>query len=144
MLELEHPNIIRLETVYESRGSVYLVLELLRGGDLYDKIHTMKSMSEEKAKQILKSVLDALCYIHEKRVMHRDLKPENILLKNESNLNFEVKLADFGLATRVDVDEYLYPKSGTPGYVAPEIFTAAKRYEPVVDIFSLGIVFYSM
>jgi serine/threonine protein kinase len=142
MLDVEHSNIIRLYEVYESRGSVYLVLEMLRGGELMEKISKMGSYDEQDAKMILGNILKALRYLHNKKIMHRDLKPENILLKYEDDKANDIKIVDFGLATRWDIDEYIYSRCGTPGFVAPEVFTATGRYEPVCDVFSAGCIFF--
>eukprot|EP01017_Pseudomicrothorax_dubius_P049167 TRINITY_DN9100_c0_g1_i2.p1 TRINITY_DN9100_c0_g1~~TRINITY_DN9100_c0_g1_i2.p1 ORF type:complete len:619 (-),score=149.59 TRINITY_DN9100_c0_g1_i2:61-1917(-) len=137
MQALDHPNIIKLYEVYESKSSIYLIMELVLGGEM-----SINIVNERDAGLILKKLLVTLVYLHEKRIMHRDIKPENILLKNSDD-PMEMKLADFGLATRLDVDEFLFTKCGTPGYVAPEVFQH-KKYDVVCDIFSVGIMFYRM
>lgn len=81
--------------------------------------------------------------MHEKRIMHRDLKPENILFREEGQ--YECVIADFGLATFADSQEYIYTRCGTPGYVAPEISNLKDKethYDPICDIFSLGVIFH--
>ena len=81
--------------------------------------------------------------MHEKRIMHRDLKPENIMLRNDND--WECVIGDFGLATHADAKDYIYTRCGTPGYVAPEISnlkSCGERYDPVCDIFSVGVIFH--
>lgn len=144
MLEVDHPNIIKLFGVYESNGSVYLVLECLKGGELMNKISEDGMYSEKDARKILRKLLTALIYLHERNIMHRDLKPENILLKEQKDTEYDIKLADFGLSSRTTVKEYLYSKCGTPGFVAPEIFNSTEKYGVACDIFSSGIIFYML
>ncbi len=95
----------------------------------------------------MKCLINALTYLDKKGIMHRDLKPENMILKDKSDLEkCTLKLVDFGLSTFCDMDEYLFKRCGTPGYVAPEIINSSskqnKRFTPKVDIFSSGIIFY--
>lgn len=85
-------------------------------------------------------------YIHQKGIIHRDLKPQNILIKNPTD-DFDVKIIDFGLSTFLKVDKYLYPRCGTPGFVAPEIISYIdenKKYNEKCDVFSLGVIFFTM
>jgi len=89
------------------------------------------------------SILLGLKEMHSKRIMHRDLKPENILFRAENS--FECVIADFGLAEFADVEEYLFVRCGTPGYVAPEVINIKDmktKYDPICDIFSLGLIFH--
>jgi calcium-dependent protein kinase len=84
--------------------------------------------------------------MHALGIMHRDLKPENIMLLKKHDLN-TLKIVDFGLATRENVERYLFPKCGTPGYVAPEIANLVEKntkYDKVCDVFSAGVIFYKM
>lgn len=84
--------------------------------------------------------------MHSKNIMHRDLKPENIMLQKKGDLS-SLKIVDFGLATYCDVDKFLFPKCGTPGYVAPEIANLSdksQKYDKVCDVFSAGVIFFKM
>jgi serine/threonine protein kinase len=91
----------------------------------------------------MRGMLMGLEYMHERDVMHRDLKPENVLFRREGD--YDCVVADFGLSTPVEVDEYLFVRCGTPGYVAPEIVNLKDlkaKYDPVCDLFSLGVIFH--
>eukprot|EP00331_Platyophrya_macrostoma_P013682 CAMPEP_0176415868 /NCGR_PEP_ID=MMETSP0127-20121128/6037_1 /TAXON_ID=938130 /ORGANISM="Platyophrya macrostoma, Strain WH" /LENGTH=596 /DNA_ID=CAMNT_0017795895 /DNA_START=34 /DNA_END=1824 /DNA_ORIENTATION=- len=140
MRKMNHENIIKLHEVHESETSIYLVLELLRGGELFERIVRRGVYTEKDASTLMKKLLSALEYMHSKGIMHRDIKPENLILK-ETDTNYEVKIADFGLATVVNQGEYLFKRCGTPGYVAPEIL-ADEKYDQKVDIFSAGVILY--
>ena len=92
-------------------------------------------------------ILSALEYLRKQGIMHRDLKPENMILKNKDKLETnDIKIVDFGLASFCNINEYLFKRCGTPGYVAPEIINASSKdntkYTPAVDIFSAGVIFY--
>ncbi|CAD8044835.1 unnamed protein product [Paramecium primaurelia] len=135
----DHPNIIKLYEIYESGDYIYLVMELLEGGELFDLILETPQFLESKIALIMFKIFDALEYLHTKNIMHRDIKPENILLNDKSE-NFDLKIADFGLASYTE-SELLIKRCGTPGYVAPEILQDLK-YNEKVDVFSAGIIFY--
>lgn len=137
---IDHPNVIKLYEVFETDNHINLVLELLRGGELFDKVVDKGFYTEKDAAGLMKKLLGALDYMHTKGIMHRDLKPENLILANTED-DVEVKIADFGLATYVDIDEQLFRRCGTPGYVAPEIL-ADQPYDHKVDIFSAGVILY--
>ncbi|CAD8135671.1 unnamed protein product [Paramecium pentaurelia] len=135
----DHPNIIKLYEIYESEDYIYLVMELLQGGELFDIILETPFFLESKIALIMFKIFDALEYLHTKNIMHRDIKLENILLKDKSE-NFDLKIADFGLASYTE-SELLIKRCGTPGYVAPEILDDQK-YNEKVDVFSAGIILY--
>ncbi|CAD8133301.1 unnamed protein product [Paramecium octaurelia] len=135
----DHPNIIKLYEIYESGDYIYLVMELLEGGELFDLILETPQFIESKIALIMFKIFDALEYLHTKNIMHRDIKPENILLNDKSD-NFELKIADFGLASYTE-SELQIKRCGTPGYVAPEILQDQK-YNEKVDVFSAGIILY--
>ena len=149
MRKLEHPNIMKLEEIHESKNSVYLILELLEGGELFSHIADKKQISVNDICRIMKCLLEALVYLSDKGIMHRDLKPENMILDKKGDLGESVlKLVDFGLSTQCDVPEYLFKRCGTPGYVAPEVINAASNenvhYSTKCDVFSAGVIFYIM
>jgi len=144
---VKHPNIMNLQEMHESKNSIYLVLELLEGGELFNYVSSKNSITVQEICRIMKCLLEALSYLSDKKIMHRDLKPENMILKEKGDLsNATLKLVDFGLATLCDVPEYLFKRCGTPGYVAPEIINAPSNenihYSPKCDVFSAGIIFY--
>ena len=144
---VKHPNIMTLHELHESKNSIYLVLELLEGGELFNYVSSKKSVSIHEICRVMKCLLEALAYLSDKRIMHRDLKPENMILKEKGDLQYAtLKLVDFGLATQCDVPEYLFKRCGTPGYVAPEIINAPSNenihYTSKCDVFSAGIILY--
>jgi calcium-dependent protein kinase len=119
------------------------VVELLSGGQLYDRIKAKYKFKAWEARTVIRSILSGLCEIHAKHIMHRDLKPENIIFRTEGS--FECSIADFGLAEFADTQEYLFVRCGTPGYVAPEVINIKDmkaKYDPICDIFSLGLIFH--
>eukprot|EP01017_Pseudomicrothorax_dubius_P040345 TRINITY_DN6301_c0_g1_i1.p1 TRINITY_DN6301_c0_g1~~TRINITY_DN6301_c0_g1_i1.p1 ORF type:complete len:458 (-),score=67.68 TRINITY_DN6301_c0_g1_i1:45-1418(-) len=138
-----HPNIIRLYETYESANSIYLVMELLRGGSLQARIQKHKRMAIDHSLAVVKQLAEALNFMHQRRVMHRDMKLANVLLVDEED-NVGVKIVDFGLATDADQVPYIYQRCGTPGYVAPEVFRSSdgEPYSPICDVFSLGVLLY--
>jgi len=148
MRDLDHEHIIKLYEVYETEKSIYLVLELIQGRSLYEflkKSNFKEEVSPTRIVNMVRSLLDALGYLASKGIMHRDLKPDNILLDKGE----KVKLVDFGLATFIDVPNYIFKKCGTPGYIAPEVFryddkTPTSSYDDRCDVFSVGCLFYYM
>lgn len=143
MREFSHKNLMRLFEVYESDNSIYISVELLEGGQLYDKIKAKAKFTPDQIQNIMKGLLLGLEHMHAKRVMHRDLKPENILFRKEGD--YDCVIADFGLATWADEPEYLFVRCGTPGYVAPEIVNIKDmkaKCDPICDLFSVGVIFH--
>lgn len=145
MRTLDHLNIISLHEVYETENSLYLVMELLKGGNMISYLTNKKKIPEEEARIFLCALLKAVAHMHEKGVMHRDIKPENILLRNLDIKETNICLADFGLSTFINVDKFLFSRCGTPGFVAPEIFnyeSGSKKYSEICDEFSVGVIFH--
>ncbi|XP_062517007.1 calcium/calmodulin-dependent protein kinase type IV-like [Corticium candelabrum] len=142
LLTVDHPNVIKLKEIYESENEVHLVLELVTGGELFDRIIESGFFSEKVAANVVKQLLEALAYIHARNIMHRDIKPENLLYKDESSLS-PIKLADFGLSKVMSSEVTMQTVCGTPGYVAPEVLLG-KDYGLPVDIWSVGVVAYIM
>ena len=127
----------------ETDTSVFLFLELMSGGELFDKIIEMGSFTESMAADISYKLLGALNYMHKKGIIHRDLKPENMLLARKGDLS-AVKLTDFGLSKMIDQQSQIMKTAcGTPGYVAPEILTLkGGGYDHQVDVWSMGVIIY--
>lgn len=148
MRALNHDNIIKLYEVYETEKSIYLVIELIEGKPLQDILTSPSFRNqnvEARTTKIIFQILDALSYLASKGIMHRDLKPDNILIDK----NDKVKIADFGLATYVDVPEYIFKKCGTPGYIAPEVLKYDQKnprthYNHQCDVFSAGCILFYM
>jgi hypothetical protein len=142
----KHPNIIRFIDVFENHKYIFLVVELMQGGDFKEYIYNMKnSLKEEKCAKIMKQLGEALQYLHNNGIIHRDLKPENIMVSNKSVSSFTVfKVMDFGLSKIVGRNEKARESYGTLCYAAPEILLK-KPYDEKIDIYSLGIVlFYAL
>lgn len=148
MQAVNHKNVIDLVEIHESMNSLYLVMELLEGGEIFNL--NKGKLDNDSTYAIVKNILKALVAMAKMGIMHRDLKPDNIILKykNTSIPENVLKLVDFGLATYADVDEYLFKRCGTPGFVAPEVINAKKgvnvHYSPKCDVFSVGIIFFFM
>jgi serine/threonine protein kinase len=142
LMSLDHPNIIKVFGMYEDDASVFIVTELLRGGELFDRIVQHEYYSEGMAARVVKTMAEALAYCDKKNVVHRDLKPENVLLVDPAD-DLSLKLADFGFAEEVRPDggAELTTTCGTPGYVAPEILKG-QPYGREVDMWSLGVIAY--
>ena len=145
---MDHPNIVRLYETFEDHSYIYMVMELCRGGELFDRIAESGRLDEVVARRHLTEMCQAIDHCHDLNVYHRDLKPENILLDEHDH----VKIADFGLAAMVhqvqeDASFLRHTKCGSLMYAAPEVLTsdASKGYDAAkADIWSLGIILYSM
>lgn len=120
MRSCDHHGVIKLFEVYEAEKHVHLVMEVLEGGELFNRIRNKGTYTEADAIKCMKNILEALAYLHSKRIVHRDLKPENLILADEND-DYEVKIADFGLAAFVPENEKLDLPCGSPGYVAYEL-----------------------
>ena len=145
MRTLSHINVIELREIYETDNSLYLVMEMLKGGNLVTYLSTHNRMVEHEVRTLMYGVLQAVNHMHEKGIMHRDIKPENILLRNKEIVEHNICIADFGLSSFVNVERFLFPRCGTPGFVAPEIFDyegGMKKYRDICDEFSLGVIFH--
>ncbi|XP_061929105.1 ovarian-specific serine/threonine-protein kinase Lok-like isoform X2 [Apis cerana] len=141
---LKHPCIIRMEEIVDTPKAVYIVLELMEGGELFERIKSRGKLSEKHAKLIFYQVVLAVSYLHDCGITHRDLKPENILLASNSDITL-AKVSDFGLSKLVDAQTMMKTFCGTPMYVAPEILSTIGRgsYTNQVDVWSLGVILYA-
>jgi len=144
MMRIENPNCVKLHAVYETEEEVQMVLELLQGADLFDRIVSKAKYPENEAKVLMRKVIEGVQYLHSKNIMHRDLKPENILLVSEED-DTDCKVADFGLSRMFPEGGAREQKTGTlcgtPGYVAPEVLERVP-YSYGVDVWSLGVITY--
>jgi len=139
MKKVDHKNILKLYEVYEDEDHFFLVLELVEGLELFDKIVDRGNYSERDAANIVKQILEAVRYLHKEGIVHRDLKPENLLSAGEGESEV-VKVADFGFAKNFG-EEKLVTSCGSPGYVAPEVLTE-DTYTNAVDMWSVGVIIY--
>lgn len=140
LLRLSHPNIIKLKEIFETPTEISLVLELVTGGELFDRIVEKGYYSERDAADAVKQILEAVAYLHANGIVHRDLKPENLLYATPAP-DASLKIADFGLSKIVADQVTMKTVCGTPGYCAPEILRGC-AYGPEVDMWSLGIITY--
>lgn len=136
---LKHPNIIGLQEVYEDKTHYYLVMELVTGGELFDRIVEKGSYTEMDASDLTKQILQAVDFMHSEGVVHRDLKPENLLYYSPEESS-KIMISDFGLSKTED-SGIMATACGTPGYVAPEVL-AQQPYGKEVDIWSIGVIAY--
>jgi len=142
---LDHPNIIKLQDVFFGKRSVYLVMDLCRGGELFELLNSGKSQGfvfrEDRASKLMRDMLSAVHYLHSKGIVHRDLKLENFLFDNK-NSNSPLLLIDFGLSKHFEPDERLTQRVGSCYYTAPEVLQG--KYDYRCDIWSLGVLCYMM
>lgn len=144
--KLTHPGCIGIEEMFETRSKLYLVLELVTGGELFDKIVEEQYFAEDRARRYFVQMAQAVKYLHDHEIAHRDLKPENILLKSKDDDT--IKISDFGLARVMDEATRMQTMCGTPNYVAPEVLTdggpGKEGYSKACDMWSLGVILYTM
>jgi len=139
---LNHPSIIQLLDVFISEGKIFIVMELMEGGELFDYVVQKGTLTEDEASNIVRKVTSAMVYMHSKNIVHRDLKPENLLLRRKPNNpqdSVDVKIIDFGLSkcmTEPVAQSFL----GTRGYLAPEMLQR-RDYTKAVDTWALGDCF---
>ncbi|XP_043086051.1 calcium/calmodulin-dependent protein kinase IGb isoform X2 [Puntigrus tetrazona] len=137
--KIKHDNVVCLEDFYESRTHYYLVMQLVSGGELFDRILDRGMYSEADASLVIRQVLEAVSYLHKNGIVHRDLKPENLLYYSPDE-NSKIMISDFGLSKMED-NGVMSTACGTPGYVAPEVL-AQKPYSKAVDCWSIGVITY--
>jgi len=143
MLNIDHTDCVKLYEVYQTDEQVQLVMELMDGRDLFDRVITRKKYSEANAIALMRKVCAGVKHLHEQNIIHRDLKPENILLCHADE-DTECKVADFGLSKLFPEDArdlQTQTLCGTPGYVAPEVLNR-QPYGVEIDVWSLGVIAY--
>uniref|UniRef100_A0A4W3H1X3 Ribosomal protein S6 kinase n=1 Tax=Callorhinchus milii TaxID=7868 RepID=A0A4W3H1X3_CALMI len=140
----QHPNIITLKDVYDDGKYLYLVMELMRGGELLDRILKQKCFSEREASAVLYTITKTVEYLHSQGVVHRDLKPSNILYVDDSGNSDSIRICDFGFAKQLRAENgLLMTPCYTANFVAPEVLKR-QGYDAACDIWSLGILLYTM
>ena len=138
---LRHPNIVRFEHVFEDAQHVYILLELCRSESLNELIKRRKKVTEFETRCYLVQIVRAVKYLHRNKIIHRDLKLGNLFLSED----MEVKLGDFGLAALLtNENDRRNTVCGTPNYIAPEVLQQTKGHSRPVDLWSIGVIIYTL
>ena len=135
---LNHKNIVKLYEVIDTPDELYLIMEYVSGGEIFDYLVAHGRMKEKDARRHFRQIVGAVAYCHSLHIIHRDLKAENLLL--DENMN--VKIADFGFSNQFSPGQKLNTWCGSPPYAAPELFQGKEYSGPEVDVWSLGVVLY--
>ncbi|KAG9129433.1 hypothetical protein Leryth_018484 [Lithospermum erythrorhizon] len=138
---IRHPNVIRMYEVMASKTKIYIVIEFVTGGELFNKIATKGRLKEDEARKYFQQLINAVDFCHSRGVYHRDLKPENLLLDGNGNL----KVSDFGLSAlpqQLREDGLLHTTCGTPNYVAPEVVNNKGYDGAKADLWSCGVILF--
>eukprot|EP00754_Rhynchopus_humris_P021973 Rhum_TRINITY_DN14767_c15_g1::Rhum_TRINITY_DN14767_c15_g1_i1::g.116872::m.116872/K04372/MKNK, MNK; MAP kinase interacting serine/threonine kinase len=146
LLRNAHPNFVQLIETFDTRGRLYIVMEMVHGGMLLRQIERSNTFSEATARRMVSQLLVAVEFMHGKGIVHRDLKPANLLL-TESNIDATIKICDFGFARLVGEDPTITGRTGTLLFMAPEVVQSSlnvSAYGKPVDMWSLGVIFYIM
>ena len=137
--KMDHPNILKLYEFFQDEKRYFLVTEICKGGELFDKISDESYFNEHDAANIMKQVFSAINYCHSRNIVHRDLKPENLLLDSDGE-NPKIKIIDFGTSQTFDPSKKMTQKFGTPYYIAPEVLK--RDYTEKCDLWSCGVILY--
>ncbi|KAF9363995.1 hypothetical protein BGX34_002799 [Mortierella sp. NVP85] len=137
---INHPHVIRLYDVYETDKELFLVMEYVSGGELFDFLVEKGRLAESDARRFFQQIIVGLAFCHKRKICHRDLKPENLLLDNQMN----VKIADFGMASLQKNGRLLETSCGSPHYASPEVVTGLKYDGSASDIWSCGVILYAL
>ncbi|PWA50376.1 SNF1-like kinase [Artemisia annua] len=135
-----HPHIIRLYEVIETPSDIYVVMEYVKSGELFDYIVEKGRLQEDEGRNFFQQIISGVEYCHRNMVVHRDLKPENLLLDSKCN----VKIADFGLSNIMRDGHFLKTSCGSPNYAAPEVISGKLYAGPEVDVWSCGVILYAL
>lgn len=142
LMVVDHPHIVKLKEVMMSNSKIYLVLEFVAGGELYDLIHSRGKLDEEISRKYFVQLIRALAYCKSKTIAHRDIKPENLLIDSDGNL----KVSDFGLSTLfkdpMNLNHDMHTPCGTANYLAPEVIQNPGYDGHIADIWSTGVLLY--
>merc|ERR1719181_2272684 len=150
MKQLKHPNVVQMKEVLASRSKIFIVIEYISGGELFEEIVKKGKFGEDEARRYFRQMVDGISYCHSQGVCHRDLKPENLLLDAGKNL----KISDFGLSNFIDGGDtaptddkinrvkLLHTTCGTPNYVAPEVLADEGYDGKTADVWSCGVILY--
>ncbi|GAB6031636.1 5-AMP-activated protein kinase, catalytic [Chamberlinius hualienensis] len=135
-----HPHIIKLYQVISTPTDIFMIMEYVSGGELFEYIVKHGKLKEHEARRFFQQIISGVDYCHRHMVVHRDLKPENLLLDQ----NLHVKIADFGLSNMMMDGEFLRTSCGSPNYAAPEVISGKLYAGPEVDIWSCGVILYAL
>ncbi|CAI2382573.1 unnamed protein product [Moneuplotes crassus] len=138
--KMRHKNIIQLLDTFETQKHIIFVMELCSGGDLLNYVRKRRKLTEDYAKAMFKQILEALQYCHRLNILHRDIKLDNIILDSQGI----IKVGDFGVSKIIDPTQVMYDQCGTPAYIAPEVLRDKGYRGFGIDIWSAGVVLYSM
>ncbi|CAH2235931.1 5'-AMP-activated protein kinase catalytic subunit alpha-2 isoform X1 [Pararge aegeria] len=135
-----HPHIIKLYQVISTATDIFMIMEYVSGGELFDYIVKRGKLQEHEARRFFQQIISGVDYCHRHMIVHRDLKPENLLLDH----NMHVKIADFGLSNMMMDGEFLRTSCGSPNYAAPEVISGKLYAGPEVDVWSCGVILYAL
>ncbi|KAG1676686.1 Serine/threonine-protein kinase BRSK2 [Nymphon striatum] len=137
---IEHPHVLRLYDVYENKKYLYLILEHVSGGELFDYLVRKGRLTPKEARKFFRQIISALDFCHSHSVCHRDLKPENLLLDSKNN----IRIADFGMASLQPEGSMLETSCGSPHYACPEVIKGEKYDGRRADVWSCGVILYAL
>ncbi|KAF6005518.1 hypothetical protein F1559_005122 [Cyanidiococcus yangmingshanensis] len=147
LMTVQHPNCVATYDIYDAPDAIYIVMEKMKGGELFDRIAAAGAFSERDAAHVFRQLMRGVAYLHSRGIAHRDLKPENLLTTDRDvpPAKMHLKIADFGLANMIgkDTESLMRTCIGTPGYVAPEI-VKHQPYTIKVDCWSAGVILFIM
>ena len=135
-----HPHIIRLYEVIDTPTDIFVVMEYVSNGELFDYIVSKGRLAPDEARHFFHQIVSGVEYCHYHHIVHRDLKPENLLLDADNN----IKIADFGLSNVMRDGEFLRTSCGSPNYAAPEVISGHLYAGPEVDVWSCGVILYAL